>query len=180
METFENMLVTWVPQPIARFLLDGMHYHGVLNMAFLLASQRLLQVIEVISKYMSPSVASYIAYANQIHVVLAFYIHTIGIIIDFGKHFDGDEYVSWCHFNATCNVDLMAALFVAHTTHIHVLPPIPILVNCLVLHFHKLESDHISLGRRNQVAATYINCMQNWLTEYFVYCHMVHVIDHME
>ncbi|KAM1240622.1 hypothetical protein ACFX2J_045922 [Malus domestica] len=141
METFENMLVTWVPQPIARFLLDGMHYHGVLNMAFLLASQRLLQVIE---------------------------------------HFDGDEYVSWCHFNATCNVDLMAALFVAHTTHIHVLPPIPILVNCLVLHFHKLESDHISLGRRNQVAATYINCMQNWLTEYFVYCHMVHVIDHME
>ncbi|KAM1768257.1 hypothetical protein COP2_047435 [Malus domestica] len=82
METFENMLVTWVPQPIARFLLDGMHYHGVLNMAFLLASQRLLQVIE---------------------------------------HFDGDEYVSWCHFNATCNVDLMAALFVAHTTHIHVM-----------------------------------------------------------
>ncbi|KAM2585137.1 hypothetical protein TB2_046042 [Malus domestica] len=59
-----------------------MHYHGVLNMAFLSASHRLLQVIE---------------------------------------HFDGEEYVSWCHFNATCNVDLMAALFVDHTAHIHVM-----------------------------------------------------------
>ncbi|KAB2633905.1 hypothetical protein D8674_041711 [Pyrus ussuriensis x Pyrus communis] len=121
METFDNMLVSWVTQPTARFLLDGMHYHGVLNMAFLSASQRLLQVIEVISKYMSPFVASYIAYANQIHVVLAFYIDTIGIITDFGKHFDGEEYVSSCHFNATCNVDLLAALFVAHTVHIHVM-----------------------------------------------------------
>ncbi|XP_048422792.1 uncharacterized protein LOC125469474 [Pyrus x bretschneideri] len=121
LETFENILLTWVTQPTARFLLDGMHYHGVLSKAFLSASQRLLQVIEVISKYMSPLVASYLAYANQIHVVLAFYIDSIGIITDFGKHFDGDEYVSWCHFNAKYNVDLMAALFMAHTTHIRLM-----------------------------------------------------------
>ncbi|TQD69580.1 hypothetical protein C1H46_044886 [Malus baccata] len=174
METFENTLVIWVTQSTARFLLDGMHYHGVLNMAFLSASHRLLQVIEVISKYMSLFVASYVAYVNEIHVVLAFYIDTIGIITDFGKHFDGEEYVSWCYFNATCNVDLMAALFVDHTAHIHVmerflpgpttsvapaqvLPPIPILVHCLVLHFHKLESDHISLGRRNQLHAKLVD-----------------------
>ncbi|KAM1010769.1 hypothetical protein ACFX2C_046208 [Malus domestica] len=87
----------------------------------MLVSWRLLQVIEVISKYMSLFVASHVAYANQIHVVLAFYIDTIGIITDFGKHFDGEEYVSWCHFNATCTVDLMAALFVDHTAHIHVM-----------------------------------------------------------
>ncbi|KAM1544519.1 hypothetical protein ACFX10_044967 [Malus domestica] len=180
METFENMLVTWVTQPTARFLLDGMHYHGVLNMAFLSESQRLLQVIENISKYMSLLVASYLAYANQIHVVLAFYIDSIGILTDFGKHFDGDEYVSWCHFNAKYNIDLMAALFMVHTTHIRlmemyfpdpitslppaqVLPPVFILVLCLVSHFHMLESDHIYLGKGNQVPATDIKCMHNWL-----------------
>ncbi|RXI09251.1 hypothetical protein DVH24_033868, partial [Malus domestica] len=152
METFENMLVTW----------------------------RLLQVIENISKYMSLLVASYLAYANQIHVVLAFYIDSIGILTDFGKHFDGDEYVSWCHFNAKYNIDLMAALCMVHTTHIRlmemyfldpttslppaqVLPPVFILVLCLVSHFHMLESDHIYLGKGNQVPATDINCMHNWL-----------------
>ncbi|KAM1472077.1 hypothetical protein ACFX13_042878 [Malus domestica] len=36
----------------------------------------------------------------------------------FGKHGDSEECLTWCHFNVTCNVDLMAALFVTHTTHL--------------------------------------------------------------
>lgn len=43
------------------------------------------------------------------------------------------------------------------------LPLISILVLCLVWHFHKLESDHSYLGKRNRVCATHSNCMHNCL-----------------
>ncbi|KAM0958349.1 hypothetical protein EV1_023421 [Malus domestica] len=115
--------------------------------------------------------ATYIISKSQRHVCRIFRIDSIVLRSAFGKHWDSEECLTWCHFNITCNVDLMAALFVTHTTHIylmkryfsgpttsmsptHVLPTVTTFIHGLLFHLHKHELDNISVGMITPVAAT--------------------------
>lgn len=69
-------------------------------------------------KYMSPLAATYIISENHRHVCYIFHIDSLVLITAFDKHYDIKESVTWGHFNATCKINLVAALFVSLMTHI--------------------------------------------------------------
>ncbi|CAN6567542.1 unnamed protein product [Malus baccata var. baccata] len=74
--------------------------------------------LQVMFKYMSSLAATYIISENQRHVCHIFHIDSIVLITAFDKHCDIKEFVTWGHFNATCKINLVAALFVSLMTHI--------------------------------------------------------------
>ncbi|KAM1576484.1 hypothetical protein ACFX15_032287 [Malus domestica] len=148
-----------------------MNHKGALNMESLIKLQRLLPFTGVMFKYNNPVAATYFSSENQRHVCLIFGIDSIALRTAFEKYWDSEDYVTWCHFNVTCNVDLMAAMFVTHTTHVflmemyfsgpttsmsptHVQPPVTTFVHGLLFHLHKHELDNVSVGMITQVAAT--------------------------
>ncbi|KAB2594892.1 hypothetical protein D8674_030342 [Pyrus ussuriensis x Pyrus communis] len=166
MEIFENVWISWITQLI------GMHHKGALNMESLMKLQMLLPFTGVMFKYMNPMAATYISSENQRHVFLFFRIDFIVLRTASDKYWDSEEYVTWCHFNVACNVDLMADVFITHTTHVllmeryfsgpatsmsptHVQPPVTTFVHGLVFHLRKHELDNVSVGMITQVAATF-------------------------
>ncbi|KAM2196575.1 hypothetical protein ACFX1Q_000078 [Malus domestica] len=74
--------------------------------------------LQVMFKYMSSLAATYIISENQRHVCHIFHIDSIVLITALDKHCDIKEFVTWGHFNATCKINLVAALFVSLMTHI--------------------------------------------------------------
>ncbi|KAM1425247.1 hypothetical protein ACFXTO_018103 [Malus domestica] len=165
MEIFENVWISWMT------LLISMNHKGAPNMESLIKLQRLLPFTGVMFKYNNPVAATYFSFENQRHVCLIFGIDSIALRTAFEKYWDSEDYVTWCHFNVTCNVDLMAAMFVTHTTHVflmemyfsgpttsmsptHVQPPVTTFVHGLLFHLHKHELDNVSVGMITQVAAT--------------------------
>ncbi|KAM1911959.1 hypothetical protein ACFX14_000069 [Malus domestica] len=74
--------------------------------------------LQVMFKYMSSLAVTYIISENQRHICHIFHIDSIVLIIAFDKHCDIKEFVTWGHFNATCKINLVAALFVSLMTHI--------------------------------------------------------------
>ncbi|KAM1305302.1 hypothetical protein EV2_023382 [Malus domestica] len=132
--------------------------------------------------------ATYINYENQ------------GVLrTAFDRHWDSEEYVTWCHFNVTRNVDLMAAVSVTQTTHVHLMeryfsglttsmshthvqPPVTTFVHGLLFHLHKHELDNVSVGMITQVAATlcyWLNVNVLFIAKW-VEKHIVFVSLHME